>query len=72
MRHFAPSTCSAQLLTSLLPLRNGSTVVATRAADGSWRVDVPAFRLAPYPVTRRLWLAVTGEAPAGSGGCGRR
>jgi formylglycine-generating enzyme required for sulfatase activity len=32
----------------------------------SWPVDVAAFRLARYPVTRALWIAVTGQAPASS------
>ncbi|MBB2911360.1 formylglycine-generating enzyme required for sulfatase activity [Streptosporangium becharense] len=33
-----------------------------------WKVEVGAFRLAPHPVTRELYAAVLGQAPAGSAG----
>nr|WP_184938360.1 SUMF1/EgtB/PvdO family nonheme iron enzyme [Planomonospora venezuelensis] len=37
-------------------------------AKANWRVEVGAFRLAPYPVTRELYRAVRGEAPTSTAG----
>jgi len=46
----------------------GGIVLRDEGAKTSWTVDLGAFELAPYPVTRDLYDAVRGEAPASSAG----
>jgi formylglycine-generating enzyme required for sulfatase activity len=46
----------------------GEIVLRDEGTRASWGVEVGAFRLAPYPVTRELWLAVRGEVPASRAG----
>lgn len=41
----------------------GEIVLRDEGTRTDWKVDVEAFRLAPYPVTRELYHAVLGEAP---------
>ncbi|KOT32293.1 hypothetical protein ADK47_27635 [Streptomyces rimosus subsp. rimosus] len=46
----------------------GEVVLRDEAAKTDRRAEVAAFRLAPYPVTRELYRAVVGAAPAGPAG----
>ncbi|MFJ1839602.1 formylglycine-generating enzyme family protein [Streptomyces sp. NPDC088175] len=41
----------------------GEIVLRDEGTRTDWKVDIEAFRLAPYPVTRELYHAVRGEAP---------
>ncbi|MFG1879823.1 formylglycine-generating enzyme family protein [Sphaerisporangium sp. NPDC049003] len=44
----------------------GEIVLRDEGSETSWKVEIGAFRLAPYPVTRELYDAVRGEAPVTS------
>jgi formylglycine-generating enzyme required for sulfatase activity len=44
----------------------GEILLRDEGAKTSWKVEVGAFLLAPYPVTRELYGAVRGEAPSGA------
>ncbi|WP_406385509.1 formylglycine-generating enzyme family protein [Streptomyces sp. NBC_01618] len=46
----------------------GEIVLRDEGTRTNWKVEVGAFRLAPYPVTHELYRAVRGEAPVGSAG----
>ena len=46
----------------------GEIVLRDEGTRTNWRVEVGAFRLAPYPVTRELYHAVRGEASVDSAG----
>lgn len=46
----------------------GEIVLRDEGTRTDWKVDVEAFRLAPYPVTRELYHAVRGEAPGSPAG----
>jgi formylglycine-generating enzyme required for sulfatase activity len=46
----------------------GDIVLRDEGTKTSWRVEVGAFQLASYPVTRELYRAVRGEVPAISAG----
>ncbi|MEU6014160.1 SUMF1/EgtB/PvdO family nonheme iron enzyme [Streptomyces sp. NPDC047515] len=46
----------------------GEIVLRDEGTRTNWKVAVGAFRLAPYPVTTELYLAVRGEVPAGPSG----
>jgi formylglycine-generating enzyme required for sulfatase activity len=46
----------------------GEIVLRDEGTKTNWKVEVGAFRLAPFPVTRELYRAVRGEAPASSAG----
>lgn len=46
----------------------GEIILRDEGTRTDWKVEVGAFRLAPYPVTRELYLAVRGEVPASSAG----
>jgi hypothetical protein len=46
----------------------GEIVLRDEGAKTNWKVEVGAFRLASYPVTRELYRAVRGEVPASSAG----
>jgi len=48
----------------------GQIVLRDEGTMRSWQVQVPAFRLAPFPVTRRLYAEAAGEVPAGPAGPG--
>src|SRR4051812_14200028 len=52
----------------LVDIPAGEIVLRDEGTRASWGVEVGAFRLAPYPVTRELWLAVRGEVPASRAG----
>jgi formylglycine-generating enzyme required for sulfatase activity len=44
----------------------GKIVLWDEGSKTSWKAEVGAFLLAPWPVTRELYDAVRGEAPSGS------
>ncbi len=46
----------------------GSIVLRDEGTKTSWAVQVPPFQLAAHPVTRELYVAVFGEAPASTAG----
>jgi formylglycine-generating enzyme required for sulfatase activity len=50
----------------LVVIPAGEVVLRDRGTRRTWGVEVGAFRLAPYPVTRALHLTVRGEAWASS------
>jgi formylglycine-generating enzyme required for sulfatase activity len=52
----------------MIKIPAGEIVLRDEGTETSWKVEVGAFRLAPYPVTRELYRAVRGEAPASSAG----
>lgn len=52
----------------MIDLPAGEIILRDAGAQTNWQVEVGAFRLAPYPVTRELYRAVRGEAPASSAG----
>ncbi|QTZ95618.1 formylglycine-generating enzyme family protein [Streptomyces auratus] len=46
----------------------GEIVLRDEGTKTNWRVEVGAFRLAPYPVTRALYQAVCGAVPVSTAG----
>lgn len=46
----------------------GEIILRNEGTKTNWKVEVEAFRLAPHPVTRELYRAFSGEAPASSAG----
>lgn len=46
----------------------GEIILRDEGTRTDWKVEVGAFRLAPYPVTRELYQAVRGEVPVSSAG----
>lgn len=46
----------------------GEIILRDEGTRTDWKVEVGAFRLAPYPVTRELYHTIRGEAPASSAG----
>ncbi|GAT67842.1 cytoplasmic protein [Planomonospora sphaerica] len=46
----------------------GRILLRDEGTSTGWKTEVGAFRLAPYPVTRELYRAVLGEAPANPAG----
>jgi formylglycine-generating enzyme required for sulfatase activity len=44
----------------------GGILLRDEGTGTAWPVDVPAFELAPYPVTRAQYAAVRGEEPTGA------
>jgi formylglycine-generating enzyme required for sulfatase activity len=52
----------------LVDIPAGEIVLRDEGARVSWGVEVAPFRLAPCPVTRDLYRAVLGEAPASAAG----
>ncbi|GAB2804347.1 formylglycine-generating enzyme family protein [Streptomyces daliensis] len=61
----APSRAAEEELVSIPA---GEIVLRDEGTRTEWKAEVPAFRLAPYPVTRELYLAVRGEAPSSGTG----
>ncbi|WP_406011937.1 formylglycine-generating enzyme family protein [Streptomyces sp. NBC_00984] len=53
---------------SMRSIPGGEIVLRDEGTRTDWKVEVAAFRLAPYPVTRELYQAVRGEIPASSAG----
>lgn len=47
----------------MLAIPAGGVTLSDRRTSTSWWVDVPAFEIAPCPVTRGEYAAVTGEWP---------
>jgi len=59
------STLLTAVVEDLVDIPAGGIVLRDEGTRTSWPVEVGPFQLAPYPVTRALWLAVTGT-PTGS------
>jgi len=51
----------------LVVIPAGQVLLRDQGTKRTWGVEVGAFRLAPYPVTRELYLTVQGEARGSSG-----
>src|SRR4051794_37515654 len=51
----------------LVDVPAGEIVLRDEGTRRNWRVELAASRLARYPVTHRLWSAVTADASAGAG-----
>ncbi|RCG28991.1 formylglycine-generating enzyme family protein [Sphaerisporangium album] len=60
-----PGQASAQ---RMVEIPAGEIVLRDEGTKTNWKVEVRAFRLASYPVTRELYRAVRGEAPASPAG----
>jgi formylglycine-generating enzyme len=54
--------------TDMVEIPAGEIVLRDEGTRTDWKVEVAAFRLAPHPVTRELYRAVRGEAPASAAG----
>ncbi len=52
----------------LVEIPAGSIVLRDEGTKTSWGVQVAPFQLAAHPVTRELYVAVCGEAPASTAG----
>ena len=52
----------------MIEIPAGEIVLRDEGTKANWTVEVGAFRLAPYPVTRELYRTVRGEAPASMAG----
>jgi formylglycine-generating enzyme required for sulfatase activity len=63
-----PRVATMQDVLGLIGIPAGEIVLRDEGTETSWEVEIGAFRLAPYPVTRELYLAVRGEVPASSAG----
>jgi formylglycine-generating enzyme required for sulfatase activity len=62
------STLRQAIAERMIGIPSGEIVLRDEGTKTNWKVEVGAFRLAPYPVTRELYRAVRGEAPASSAG----
>lgn len=60
-----PSQATAE---RMVEIPAGEVVLRDEGTKTNWKVEVGAFRLAPYPVTRELYRAVRDEAPASAAG----
>ncbi|MEV0704617.1 formylglycine-generating enzyme family protein [Saccharopolyspora sp. NPDC050389] len=52
----------------MIPIPGGEIVLRDEGTKTNWPVEVGDFWLAAHPVTRELYRAVTGDAPASSAG----
>lgn len=62
------STLRQAIAERMIGIPAGEIVLRDEGTKTNWKVEVGAFGLAPYPVTRELYRAVRGEAPASSAG----
>lgn len=62
------STLLQAITERMIGIPAGEIVLRDEGTNTNWKVDVGAFQLAPYPVTRELYRAVRGEVPASSAG----
>ncbi|MDC0666254.1 SUMF1/EgtB/PvdO family nonheme iron enzyme [Nannocystis sp. ncelm1] len=62
------STPLQLLAASMIEIPAGAIVLRDEGTKTNWRVELAAFRLAAVPVTRELYSAVAGEAPASAAG----
>jgi formylglycine-generating enzyme required for sulfatase activity len=53
---------------NMIEIPAGKILLRDEGTKTNWKAEVGAFRLAPYPVTRELYRAVLGEAPASPAG----
>ncbi|MER7793766.1 SUMF1/EgtB/PvdO family nonheme iron enzyme [Streptomyces sp. NPDC097640] len=59
---------SLHMIANMVEIPAGEIVLRDEGTRTDWTAEVPAFRLAPHPVTRELYRAVRGEAPASAAG----
>ncbi|MCG5220464.1 SUMF1/EgtB/PvdO family nonheme iron enzyme [Streptosporangium soli] len=59
---------STAIAENMVEIPAGEIVLLDEGTRTNWKVEVEAFRLAPYAVTRELYHAVRGEAPVSSAG----
>nr|WP_218034077.1 SUMF1/EgtB/PvdO family nonheme iron enzyme [Acrocarpospora corrugata] len=52
----------------MIEIPAGWIVLRDERTRTNWRAEIAAFRLAPHPVTRELYRAVTGDAPESPAG----
>ncbi|GHH65310.1 hypothetical protein GCM10017673_09180 [Streptosporangium violaceochromogenes] len=52
----------------MVGIPSGKIVLRDEGTKRGWKVEIGAFELAPYPVTRELYHAVHGRAPASPAG----
>lgn len=62
------STLLQAIAESMIGIPAGEIVLRDEGTKATWKVEVGAFRLAPYPVTRELYCAGGGEVPTSSAG----
>ncbi|MEU9115468.1 formylglycine-generating enzyme family protein [Streptomyces sp. NPDC048483] len=62
------STLREAIAERMIGIPAGEIVLRDEGTKTNWKAEVGAFRLAPYPVTRELYLAVLGETPVSSAG----
>ena len=52
----------------MISVRPGRVTLSDRRTQRSWSVELPAYRLAPTPVTQEQYAEVTGERPSAGRG----
>jgi formylglycine-generating enzyme required for sulfatase activity len=62
------STLRQAIAERMIGIPAGEIVLRDEGTKTTWKVEVGAFRLAQYPVTRELYRAVGGQTPASSAG----
>ncbi|GAA1266691.1 hypothetical protein Psi02_08350 [Planotetraspora silvatica] len=62
------STPPEEIAERMIEIPAGEIVLRDEGTRTDWKVEVGAFLLAPYPVTRELYRAVRDEAPASPAG----
>ena len=62
------STLRQAIAERMIGIPAGEIVLRDEGTKTTWKVEVEAFRLAQYPVTRELYRAVGGQTPASSAG----
>ena len=62
------STLRQAIAERLIGIPAGEIVLRDEGTKTTWKVEVGAFRLEQYPVTRELYRAVGGQTPASSAG----
>ena len=62
------STVARGFAARTIAIPAGGIVLRDEGTRTTWEVEVRPFRMAPHPVTRELYAAVAGEAPASPAG----
>src|SRR5688572_27163709 len=52
----------------MIGIHAGEIVLLDEGTRTTWKVEVDAFQLAPYPVTRELYRTIRGQAPPSTAG----
>ncbi|MEU4831372.1 SUMF1/EgtB/PvdO family nonheme iron enzyme [Streptosporangium sp. NPDC023615] len=65
----SPEPMPPQAITEhMVEIPAGNVFLRDEGTKATWKVGVESFRMAPHPVTRELYRAVLGEAPASAAG----